>query len=222
MSFLELEFPRDIAYQAQGGPSWFTTIRRGFSGFEQPNQNWALPLGKWKIALDHKAFSYFQQVFRFWMKACGMANPFRFYDLKDCQAVDEPCAVVLDSPYTGRVYQLQNTYDGALAVPKPVLKPITSGVQKFDGTYCRDTVSVAIAGVVQHSGWTLDETTGLLTFDSSPGSEAVTWSGQYHYPARFDMDDCQASIEESDSADGFALITWPDVALVEFRIQPSI
>jgi uncharacterized protein (TIGR02217 family) len=218
---LEIEFPRDIAYQAQGGPSWFTTVNQGFSGFEQTNQNWALPLGKWKIALDHKAFSYFCQVRAMWFKAAGRAQIFRFYDILDCQATNEPCALVQDSPYTGRIYQLQNSYSGALSTPKPIFKPITSAVQKFDGTYCANTVSVAIAGVAQSSGWTIDCTTGLLTFSSPPGSAAVTWSGQYHYPVRFDMDDCQAVIEPSDVAGGNGLVSWPDVTLIERRLQLS-
>jgi len=217
---LEIEFPRDIAYQAQGGLSWSTQVNQGFSGFEQTNQNWALPLGEWKIALDHKAFSYFCQVRAMWLKARGRAQIFRFYDVLDCQAENEPCALVQDSPYTRCVYQLQNSYAGALDVPKPIFKPVTSAVKKFDGTYCRDTVSVAIAGVVQHSGWTLDETTGLLTFNAPPAG-AVTWSGEFHYPVRFDMDKCQAAIEPSDVAGGKALVTWPDVALIERRIQPS-
>jgi uncharacterized protein (TIGR02217 family) len=217
---IEIEFPRDIAYQAQGGPSWFTTVNEGFSGFEQTNQNWALPKGKWKIALDHKAFSYFQQVYQFWMKAAGRAKVFRFLDLKDYQVTNEPCALIIDSPYTGCIYQLQNSYAGALSPPKPILKPITAAVERFDGTYCSDTVSIFVNGVQQNSGWTLDYTTGLVTFTNAP-NDTVTWSGQFHYPVRFDMDDCQAIVEESDTADGNALITWPDVILIEHRINPS-
>lgn len=217
---LEIEFPRDIAYQAQGGPSFFTQVNQGFSGFEQTNQNWALPLGKWKIALDHKAFSYFCQVRAMWFKAKGRAQIFRFYDVLDCQAEGEPCALVQDSPYTGCVYQLQQSYGGALDIPKPIFKPITSAVKRFDGSYCSDTVAVYIVGALQASGWTLDETTGLITFGATPAG-AVTWSGQYHFPVRFDMDDCQAVIEPSDAAGGNALVSWPDVALIERRIQPS-
>jgi uncharacterized protein (TIGR02217 family) len=224
MAFLEIEFPRNIAYQAMGGPGWFTTVNKGFSGFEQTNQNWALPLGKWKIALDHKAFVYFCEVRAMWLQACGRAKSFRFYDLLDCQATNEPCTLVYDSPFTGCVYQLTQSYAGALSSAKPILKPITALVQKFDGTYCSNTVSIFVSGS-QASNWNLDYTTGLLTFNSPPGvspAVPVTWTGQYHFPVRFDMDDCNATIEPSDSADGNALVTWPDVVLVEKRIQPSI
>jgi len=63
--FFECEFPTAIAFQASGGQMFSTQINEGFSGYEQRNQNWSLPRGKWKIALDHKPLSYFQQVYDF-------------------------------------------------------------------------------------------------------------------------------------------------------------
>jgi len=216
--FFECEFPTAIAFQASGGQMFSTQINEGFSGYEQRNQNWSLPRGKWKTALDHKPLSYFQQVYDFWLNVKGRADAFRFLDPKDCQAVDQVCALVNDSPFTGCVYQLQQTYvAGPRSITKPVYKPITSAVLRFDGTYCSQVVRIYVGGVLA-VGWALDQTTGLVTLAEDPGSSPVTWSGQYHLPVRFDTDECNAVIEESDVADGYALITWPGVELYEVRL----
>jgi hypothetical protein len=41
---------------------------------------------------------------------------------------------------------------------------------------------------------------------------------EFHYPVRFDTDECLASIAESDVGDGTPLIEWPGLELVEVRI----
>ncbi len=221
MPFFECEFPRDIAFQAQGGPGFSTQINEGFSGYEQRNRNWAFALAKFKISLDHKPLAYFQEVYDFWLNVGGKADAFRFFDPKDFCAVNQLCSPVLDSPYTGCLFQLQNTYRaGPRSYTKTVVKPITGAVEMFDGSYCQATVTVEVAGATVY-GWTLDATTGLLTLASSPGDSPVTWTGQFHIPVRFDTDDCQAVIEESDVVDGNALVTWAGVDLVEVRLLSS-
>lgn len=224
MPFFECEFPRDIAFQAQGGPGFSTQVNEGFSGFEQRNRNWKIARAKYQIALDHKPFAYFQQVYNFWLNVGGRADGFRFFDPKDNQAVDQVCALVVDSPYTGRVYQLQNTYTaGPRSYTKTIVKPITSAVETFSGGYCSGAVSVEVAGSPV-SGWELDPTTGLLTLATAPGGSppaVVTATFQFHIPVRFNTDECNAVIEESDVADGNMLVTWPDVALYETRLLSS-
>jgi uncharacterized protein (TIGR02217 family) len=50
-------------------------------------------------------------------------------------------------------------------------------------------------------------------------SVVVTADFQFHIPVRFDVDDMSgALVEESDVVGGNALITWPNVNLVEVRI----
>jgi uncharacterized protein (TIGR02217 family) len=214
MPFFECEFPRAIAYSAQGGPTWSTIVNRGFSGYEQRNRNWLLALSKWKIALDYKPISYFQNVYDFWLNVGGMADAFRFLDRKDFEAFGQPMLATSEAA----VWQLARTYvTGTRSYVKPIQKPITSSVAQYKGGYCEDTVVVYLSGVEQSSGWTLDYTTGLVTFTSAP-SGTPTADFQFHHPARFDMDDCQAVIEESDVPGGNAVITWADVTLIEVRL----
>jgi uncharacterized protein (TIGR02217 family) len=223
--FFECEFPTAIAYAAQGGPSWSTVVNVGFSGYEQRNRAWALALGKWKIALYHKPQSYFQNVYDFWLAVGGRADAFRFKDHKDFQALGQPIGIADGNV---KAFQLQRTYAvGSRSYVKPIRKPITSAVQKFDGTYCANTVVVYVGGSKQNSGWTVDSATGIVSCTDAPAGhlsspsvtdQIVTADFQFHYPARFDTDECQAVVEESDVEGGKALVTWADVNLVEVRI----
>lgn len=214
MAFLEIEFPRAIAFLAKGGPVFSTTVNKGFSGAEQRNQNWAKSLGKWDISLTSKPQSYFQNVYDFFLNVAGKATAFRFYDAKDCAASAQPIGV---GDGANSLFQLQRTYAvGSSTYVRIIDKPITASVMKYDGTYCTNTVAVYLNGVKQLTGWTVDYTTGLVTFTSPPAlGVLVTADFQFNYPARFDTDVCEASVEPSDIVDGNGLITWASVALVE-------
>lgn len=91
-------------------------------------------------------------------------------------AFDEPLARV----GTG-IYQLQKRYGidkTALGIGYPkrtIFKPVTG------------TVLIAVNGVPQPSGWTVDTTTGKVTFSVDPGVGATVTGGcEFDIPVRFD------------------------------------
>lgn len=50
------------------------------------------------------------------------------------------------------------------------------------------TVLVGLNGVNQTSGWTLDTTTGIITFTSPPSAvDEISWGGEFDVPVHFDM-----------------------------------
>ena len=52
-----------------------------------------------------------------------------------------------------------------------------------------ETVRVALGMVEQMSGWTLDATTGVVTFTTAPGNGAIVRAGfEFDVPVRFDTD----------------------------------
>lgn len=78
------------------------------------------------------------------------------------------------------VYQLQKQYGtggSALSIGYPVrtvYKPVSGSVK------------IAIDSVVQASGWTVDTTTGLVTFSSPPATSAVVTGGfEFDVPCKF-------------------------------------
>src|SRR5690242_19339578 len=171
MSFFECEFPREIAFQASGGPSFYTQINTGLSGFEQRNRNWAAARAKWKIELAYKDRAYFPKVLDFWLNAGGMADAFRFLDHKDNAATGQQIGTG-DGATTE--FQLIKTYTtGSRTYTRTIKKPITTAVQKYDGSACTETVNVYKNGVLQLSGVTVDETTGVVTFSSAPAIGVV-------------------------------------------------
>jgi uncharacterized protein (TIGR02217 family) len=75
------------------------------------------------------------------------------------------------------------------------------------------TVLVALDGTPQAAGWTVDETTGVVTFDVGPGNGvAVTAGYEFDVPVRFDIDSIQIDLSHFESG----AIT--DVPVVEIRL----
>jgi uncharacterized protein (TIGR02217 family) len=59
-----------------------------------------------------------------------------------------------------------------------------------------DTVRIALGGVGQLSGWSVDTTTGLITFAAAPGSGvAVTAGFEFDVPVRFDTDALDVTLD---------------------------
>ena len=195
-----------------------TTINSGFSGHEQRNQNWSLALGKWTVGLESKPQSYFDDVYNFCLAVNARADAFRFKDHKDYKATGQAIGTG-DGSNTD--FQLVKTYTVAgRTYTRTISKPVTASVQKFDGTYCKNTVRIYDAGTLKTltTDYTIDYTTGIVTFGTAPATgHAITADFEFHFPARFDMDECQAAVEPSDVAGGQALITWANVAIVETR-----
>jgi len=95
-------------------------------------------------------------------------------------------------------FQLVKAYDsGAQSWTRTIAKPVSG------------TVTVAIGGVVQASGWSVDITTGLVTFTAAPANGvAITAGFEFDVPVRFDTDrlDVTHDIERLGSITSIPLI----------------
>ena len=74
------------------------------------------------------------------------------------------------------------------------------------------TVKVHLDGVEQLSGWSVDTTSGLVTFGMppAPGVE-VTADFEFDVPSRFDTDHMAVTIET------YQLHNWQQIPIVELR-----
>lgn len=183
MAFIEVEFPTSISFKAMGGPSFFTTINEGFSGYEQRNQNWAATRGEWDVSLTTPSEStvdpltYINQLTSFFLISGGRANGFRLKDHKDY--TNGTTAQTLGAgDGTTSLFQLVKAYTaGNLSYVRPIYKPITSAVLSYLGAGLADSVGVKVNGVAQVfnpgyvggalAQYTLDETTGLVNFGAA-------------------------------------------------------
>ena len=90
-------------------------------------------------------------------------------------ALDQPLQYVASG-----VYQLQKQY-GAGGTPLSIGLPVRTIKKPVAGT-----VKVAVNGVEQLSGWTVDTTSGRVTFASAPAREdAVTGGFLFDVPCKF-------------------------------------
>jgi uncharacterized protein (TIGR02217 family) len=244
MSFIECEFPRQLALLAVGGPGYYTTINPGFSGFEQRNQNWSQARAQYSVSFENKPLAAWQALEAMYHAARGMANGFRLFDPGDYSGLGQFQALGDGSTKT---FQMQKTYTfpiSAYEVVRPVQKLITSKVLDFQGNALPDTVTIYLSGTPQahnagyvaggSAAYTLDETTGLITFVTAPGLGVVITSDfQYHIPVRFDLSSgnsqtvsttegpLQKSYVTSLNVPGGVLVTISGLTLVELRIQPG-
>ena len=196
--FHEVRFPDAVARGATGGPAYSTAVVSFGGGFESRNQNWALARGRWDISTGIRTRAQMDEVIAFFRARKGRAHGFRFKDWQDFQAVDQPLAATSDAS----IWQLVKRYEsGGADEVRHVTKPASG------------TVVVRIDGVVQTLGahYTIDETTGTVTFSSPP---AVTPRADFEFdvPVRFDTDHLAVTTRHFDAA------VVPSIPIVELRV----
>lgn len=232
MAFFEVQFPTKIGFGAVGGPTWSTLVNAGFSGFEQRNKNWANTRNEYQLDLVAQPISVFTTVLDFFQAVNGKGDAFRFKDPTDFQATAQAT-----SPATGdgnnKIFQLQQTYSVGVGatkrtytrtISKPIMALLTPGgaaLTDFQGNALTNTVNVYLNAVLKTltTDYTIDATTGLITFVVAPGvGVAVTADCQYHIPVRFDTDKWPAQLVGGNVAAGTAVVTVTGIMLLEVRI----
>jgi uncharacterized protein (TIGR02217 family) len=80
-----------------------------------------------------------------------------------------------------------------------LVKRYASGAQSWTRAIAKPvagTVRIALAGVEQLSGWSVDTTTGVVTFAAAPGSGvAITAGFEFDVPVRFDTDALDVTLD---------------------------
>ena len=200
-TFLETpRFPDDISYGSVGGPEYSTGVVTVRSGHEFRNINWSSTKCRYDVAYGIKSVALLYALVEFFHAVAGMAYGFRYKDFMDCKssgphtttvsATDQDC-----DPATGddveNEFQLIKTYtQGALSRTRTITKPVSG------------TVLVAINGVEKAQGdgtypWSVDTTTGIITFSSTvpPNGETVKAGYEFDVPCRFDTDSLMTNYE---------------------------
>lgn len=186
-AFHEVRFPLALAFGAIGGPERRTEIVQLASGAEQRTARWSGSRRRWDVGSAVQTLEELQDLIAFFEARRGALYGFRFRDFTDdrsCNPESEPTPTD-QSLGTGdgsqTAFQLVKYY-GDWA--RTILKPIAG------------TVRVALDEVEQLSGFTVDTTTGIVTFETAPGEGVEVTAGfEFDCPARFDSDRLEASLE---------------------------
>ena len=197
-SFHEVRFPDNIAYGATGGPEFATTVVATGSGHEKRNVNWSEARGRWDVASGLKKQAQIDELIAFFRARRGKAYGFRFKDWTDYKATGQLLGTG-DDVLTQ--FQLVKHYpSGSVIEVRTITKPVAG------------TVKVYLDGVEQLSGWSVDTTTGLVTFGTAPAlGVEVTADFEFDVPVRFDTDHMAVTIET------YRLHAWQQIPIVELR-----
>lgn len=204
MSFHEVRFPDKISYGARGGPKRLTQIVTLKSGFEERNQSWQHSRRKYNASMGIRRLKHLEEVMEFWEARRGQLYGFRWKDwadFKSCRIskqIEATDQLIDLGDGTKTIFQLVKRYisEGEEYI-RPVRKPVAG------------TLVVAVAGVVV-SNYTIDYSTGLITFNAAPTGN-VTAGYEYDVPVRFDSDSLEISY------DGFEAGSMPDINIIEIR-----
>lgn len=178
MSFIETpRFLDDPAYGLIGGPMYSTIVARYGNGSEFRQANWLYPLHRYTLAKVESTEAIFDEVLAWFHAAQGRFHGFRLKDHADYKscAIDGTVAATDQSIGTGDsstvAFQLQKLYTKGALTQKRIIKKPVSG-----------TVRIAVGGVELTQQWSVDTTTGIVTFsadktasitDISQASQAV-------------------------------------------------
>lgn len=185
-SFHEVLFPLSIAFGADGGPERRTEVVALASGREERNTPWAHSRRRWDAGVGVKSHDDLHTLISFFEARRGRLYGFRWRDAIDwrsCPPSQTPSS--LDQPLgagdgSQTDFQLIKRYEsGAQVYDRPVKKPVSG------------SVTVALDGVDASEGadFTVDETTGVVTFAAPPGESVVVTAGYaFDTPVRFDTD----------------------------------
>lgn len=201
-------FPDSISEDAEGGPGFNTELVATVSGRESRNMLWIHARCAYDVGLMLKPTTEYRLVLAFFRVVGGRAIGFRFKDWSDFDCtVDEGLLVRIGTTDT---YQMQKRYAaGAYARDRLIQKPVAGAVKVWK--------LVAAVWTEQTTGFTIDTTTGIVTFDADVSGDTLAWSGEFDVPVRFDTDTLPAVIRTRTS-DTELLMDWPSIPLIEVRV----
>lgn len=216
MGYVDVLFPVDISYHSKGGPGFNTNIAVSDSGAEERVARWNSAKCQFDVRYGIKSRDQMSSVLTFYRAMQGAANSFRWKDWLDYNTSvpghHEPSptdnttafdAVVGTGDAATTRFQLVKQYtEGSITRTRTINKPVSG------------TVKIALNGTIT-SAYSLDYTTGIVTFTSAPASGAsITWGGEFNVEVRFGKENDKALMAAIDdwgygSLDPIVLVEVP-------------
>lgn len=210
-SFLEILFPPSVLVDLEGGPMYDTDVIRFNSGQEQRIQKRENGIMSWNVAKALQDPDDAKDLVAFFRTVRGKAFGFRLHDWSDFELDQEPIGVG-DGVTT--VYTISKVYgfDGSNPETRRIYKIASPAFNVIGGPFTYTDLIVRVDGVVKAvtTHYTLDINTGTITFLAAPAlSSIIDVTGQFHVPARFDIDQMRMVNQTKD------LSSWPTIPIVE-------
>ena len=215
MSFHEVRFPTNISFNSAGGPGYNTNIIETDSGSKVRLARWQNALRKYDVAYGIKKQEDLATVIDFFLARHGPVNGFRYKDWLDyttgANHYGSPAAtdqqIGLGDGETTQFQLVKKYTSGAYTKTRTITKPVEG------------TVLIAFDDVTQESDWSVDTTTGIVTFDSAPDEDVVITAGfEFDVPVIFADD----NVLENMSIDTFEAGSINSIMLVELKAEDSV
>jgi uncharacterized protein (TIGR02217 family) len=210
MAFHEVRFPAGISRGSSGGPERRTQIVAYGGGWEERNQQWANSRRRYNAGYGVRSLADIHAVIAFFEERRGRLHGFRWKDWADFKSGGPEAAVTASDQAIGTgdgattAFQLVKTYGTSFAPwTRAVRKPVAGSVR------------LAVDGLELSEGvdFTVDGTTGLVSFAVAPGAGlAVTAGFEFDVPVRFDTDYLDVNLHLFGAGD------IPNVPIVELRL----
>jgi uncharacterized protein (TIGR02217 family) len=191
MAFHEVRFPDNISRGARGGPERRTQIVELASGAEERNASWANSRRRYDVAYGIRRADDLAAVVAFFEARNGRLHGFRFKDWGDHKSC-------LPSGTPSPTDQVIGTGDGTVTQFQ-LVKRYSSGAQSWTRAIAKPvagSVTIALNGTPQASGWSVATATGLVTFVAAPaGGVAITAGFAFDVPVRFDSEALDVTLD---------------------------
>jgi uncharacterized protein (TIGR02217 family) len=207
MAFHEIRFPDSISRGAKGGPERRTRIVELASGDEERNASWANSRRRYDVSYGVRRADDLAAVVAFFEARNGRLHAFRFKDWSDYKSSLPSAAPAPTDQIIGTgngsttTFALTKTYaSGAQSWARAIIKPVAG------------TVTVSLNGVPQGAAWSVNTTTGIITFTVAPTTGAVIRAGfEFDVPVRFDTDELPVTLDIERTG------SIPSIPLIEVR-----
>ncbi|MBJ3776401.1 DUF2460 domain-containing protein [Acuticoccus mangrovi] len=183
-----------------------TEVTELAGGSEERNARWAASRRRFQIGYGVRDHDALADLIAFYEDRLGPLHTFRFRDWADrksCAPTATPAATdvaIGTGDGSTTTFQLVKRYGSVSPFVRTITKPVSG------------TVLVALAGVAQASGWSVDLTTGVITFTMAPANGVAVRAGyEFDCEVRFEADDIGADVLHD------TLGSVPDITLLEVR-----
>jgi uncharacterized protein (TIGR02217 family) len=208
MAFDEIELPLRVGFGSKGGPNFSTEIIVIDSGYERRNQNWAQARRVYDARAGVRSTADAATLLNFFHARAGRARGFRLKDWSDYSSATDNLSApsfadqaIATGDGVTLVFQLVKNYSsGGVTHVRTINKPVAG------------SVVVGVNNAQLTTGWSVDVTTGLITFATAPAPGlAITAGYLFDVPVRFDTDVLSLSAENY-------VAYQADLPLVEIRV----
>lgn len=210
MDFVDIPFPRRLAFGAQSEAEWSTNVVITGGGQMSTNRNWTHARHRYDISLAVRTVADYQEVRAHFHSVRGRAKSFPFRDPLDYECTQA----------TGVLIEAEST-DSPTSDDWQLAKRYGTGADAWDRKITRPSVGVVIyrtrSSVVSVATATVSLTTGLVSIIGHLAGDTYTWTGTFDVPCVYSADTLPGVAIDRQPGGGALLVQCESIQLLEVR-----